>query len=407
MRISSNMLYNQNYQANNNTWTALLHTQNQLSTGKRVLTPADDPIAAARALELEQSKSVNNQFSTNIGYATDRLGLMENKLTGVTDILHYMRTKAVQAGDDALGEKELKAMGADMRAQFEQLLALANSQDGMGDYLFSGYKANTKPFTGNVGGVTYHGDDGTQSIQVSASRYMPVSLPGSDIFTKTQAVDDSLISPYNGRNNTGDASLSGTFDPASLSAAHLGKRYEITYNDDGVNPPTWDIYELQPNSDAKVAVATGLSSLNLPAVEAATGMTLNFTGTPADGDQFEVFVSSPNMFDNLGMMIDAMERPGPSGMANGAIDVALKDIDAAIDNVLKVRAQAGSQGAELKTMESVGSDLKLQYEKSISNLIDLDYVAAISTFSQQLVGLQASQASFMKVSGLTLFNYLN
>jgi len=407
------MIYSQGVGSLQQQWRDLLHTQMEVSTGRRVLTPADDPIAAARAHELNQSKAVNAQFKTNLGYAKERMNLVESQLTGVTDILQYMRERAGYAGNGGHKEEDLRYIATDLRGQFEGLMGLANSQDGMGDYLFSGYKANDKPFNGDLFRTRYAGDHGSQTMQVSASRYLPVSLPGSDIFMSSRQLNDDLIGAYtgtrvDGAENEGDAALSGTFD---YSVANFGdklaRRYEITYNDDGVNPPTWDIYEYRPDVADKVPVAIGVASLNDPAVVAATGVNLSVgSGAPADGDRFEMFVSSPNMFDNIGMFIGALERPGPSGMANGAVAAALENLDGALENILKVRAQVGSQLTEVQNLESVNSDVNLQYEQVLSNLLDTDYVEALSRFTQQMTYLQASQQSFMKISGLSLFNYL-
>lgn len=413
MRISTNMIYAQGVGSMQKQWRDILHTQMELSTGKRVLTPADDPIAAARAHEVNQSKAVNAQFKTNLSYAKERMGLIEAEMTGVTDILQYIRERVDYAGNGSLKEEDLRYIATDLRGQFDALLGLANAQDGMGDYLFSGYKANDKPFAGDLGGVNYFGDHGTQTIQVSASRYMSVSMPGSEIFMSSRQLKDDLIAAYGGTRvdgtpNEGDAELTATFDTTVPNFEDkLGRRYEIIYNDDGINPPNWDIYEYRPGVAAKVPIAVGVASMNDPAVIAATGVNLNVgSGAPEGGDRFEMFVSSPNMFDNIGMFIGALERPGPSGMANGAVAEGLKNLDGAIENILKVRAEIGSQLTEVKSLESVNSDVDLQYEQELSRLLDTDYVEAISRFTRQMTYLQASQQSFMKISGLSLFNYL-
>ncbi|NMG64424.1 flagellar hook-associated protein 3 [Azoarcus indigens] len=413
MRISTNMIYDKGVGSMQRQWSDLLHTQQQLSTGRRVLTPADDPIAASRALEIGQSQGVNTQFMTNTGYAEDRLKLLENKLTGVDDTLQYIREKTVAAGNGIYKEEDLGYLATDLRAQFDSLLALANSQDGTGDYLFSGYRSNVQPFSGSVAGVSYAGDYGTQTIQVSASRYMPVSLPGSDIFTATREVNDDLVAALTGEHadgtaNTGDASLTGTLAPladGSIDMDKLGRRYEIVYND----PAGYDVYEYEPGNPDRVTIATGLADLTSladPTSPNYIGVNLAVSGTPGDGDRFEVFVSSNNMFDNLGLLIDSMERPGPSGMAGGAVAVGLDNLDGALENILKVRAQVGSQLTETESLQSLGSDLNLQYSEVISGLMDVDYVDAISRLAQQQTYLQAAQQSFMQVSNLSLFNYL-
>ena len=71
--------------------------QNQLSTGRRVLTPQDDPIAAAQALVLTQAQSVAEQHLTNQEDAQNKLGVAENQLNALGDLLQNVREKLVQA----------------------------------------------------------------------------------------------------------------------------------------------------------------------------------------------------------------------------------------------------------------------------------------------------------------------
>ncbi|MFT3758715.1 flagellar hook-associated protein FlgL [Thauera sp.] len=412
MRISTNMIYDKGVGSIQQQWGSLLHTQQQLSTGRRVLTPADDPIASARALEIGQSQGVNNQFMANTGYAEDKLNLLESQLDGVGEILQYMRQKTVAAGNPTFKEEDLRSLGIDLRAQFDALMALANTKDGMGDYIFSGYRSNQQPFSGDLAGVVYSGDEGTQTVQVSASRFMPVSLPGSDVFARTRTLTDSVY-VGNGTQNTGEAAVSGSaaIDPATGApyAEGQGRRFEIEYNGGA-----YDVYEHRPGVAHKITVATGLSdlsSLGDPASPNFVGLDFNVSsGPPADGDRFEVFSASTNMFDNLGIMIDALERPGPAGTAAGAVAFGLENIDRANENILKVVAQIGSQLVETESLQSLGSDLNLQYTEVITGLTGMtseDWVEGLSRLTQQRTYLEAAQQSFMRVSGLSLFNFLN
>ena len=191
MRISTGMIYDKGLYSMQRQSSDLLHTQQQVSTGRRIVTPADDPIAAARVLQLNQSQSINEQFDANIGYANDNMRLFEGQLTGASDILQYVRERAVQAGNGALSETDRGYIAKDLRAQFDALKAIANSRDGQGNYIFAGYQADQPPFVGNLQAegtaptlpvVPYGGDQGERTIQVSASRHMPISLPGEAVF---------------------------------------------------------------------------------------------------------------------------------------------------------------------------------------------------------------------------------
>lgn len=101
MRISTSMIFDAGRTAMQRQTEDIVRTQQQLSTGRRILTPSDDPIASARALEVSQTKSVNEQLQTNQGYAKDALASLESNLGSINDILTYIRTRAVEAGNGA------------------------------------------------------------------------------------------------------------------------------------------------------------------------------------------------------------------------------------------------------------------------------------------------------------------
>lgn len=397
MRISTSMIYDRGVGAIQNQWKNILHTQQQVSTGRRVLTPADDPIASARALEIGQTKAVNSQFAVNIGYADDAMKLLESRLQSAGDVLHYVRERAVQAGNGAMAPEDLRYMATDMKAQFEAMLALANSQDGTGDYIFGGHRSQQQPYDGGLSGVSYNGDQGERTIQVSASRYMPVSLPGSDVFDRTLRLDTDSIKVYGAPENSGTAAPMLTdVAPAAVSQA---SRYQLRFD---AGAGSYSVTRIGQDG-IEVLPATTLTPPN----DAIDGLTLSLPTTGvADGDAFEIYVPSTNLLNNMAMFASALESPGVSGMT-GAVAFALETFDAGQENILKTRAQIGSQLTETEALASLGSDLDLQYATTLSGLQDVDYAEAISRLTQQQTYLQAAQQSFMRVSGLSLFNYLS
>ncbi|MGL1833349.1 flagellar hook-associated protein FlgL [Rhodocyclaceae bacterium SMB388] len=397
MRVSSNMIYEKGVATIQRQTAELIQTQQQVATGRRILTPADDPIGAARALEVNQSRAINTQFMTNQGYAEDNLRLFENRLVGVGDVLQYVRERSIQAGNASLSPDELAFIASDLRAQFDAMLALANSQDANSEYLFAGYKSQTRPFEGGFGDVSYQGDQGTRTMQVSASRFMPVSLPGSDIFA-TGASAGSRVT-------VGETAGIATLSPMGGAPVNDGLRYVVTATAD---PTVFDVTRLYPGRPPEPVDAADIAySAGPPAQVAFDGMNFELGGVPVAGESFEVFVASGSLFENVAVFIDALERPGPSGMAGGAVDFALKTLDAGLDNVLRVRAQIGSQLVEVDNLRNVGGDLDVQFAQTLSRLQDVDMAEAISRLTRQQAFLEAAQASFVRVTGLSLFNFIN
>jgi flagellar hook-associated protein 3 FlgL len=182
MRISTNTIYELGVTSIQQQQVDLIKTQQQLASGKRVLTPSDDPIAAARALEIGQTKAIAQQYSKNADTAQSSLQLEESALNGVVNLIQDVRQRVVNSGDPGLSSSDLQAFGSELSNSYQQLLSLANSTDGDGKYLFSGFAGGTKPFTQSSGAGVYAGDQGQRTIQIGTSRNIEVSDSGQNVF---------------------------------------------------------------------------------------------------------------------------------------------------------------------------------------------------------------------------------
>ena len=221
MRISTAQIYSANLATMSQQQSDLLTLQQQISTGKRVLRPSDDPVAAAHALVVTQSNSLNTMQMESQGVAKDSLKLLDKKLEYIGDILTYVKTQAVYAGNGSLSSEEKMSMASDISAQFDALLSLANSRDSNDEFMFSGYTGDTQPFITVGGGVEYQGDQGSRCLQVSSTRQIPINVNGSELF---MSIDDgaggktsmfAIVSNF--VTTLQDSSLSNTAYTAALS----------------------------------------------------------------------------------------------------------------------------------------------------------------------------------------------
>lgn len=185
MRISTGMIYDSGLRSMQKTTSGLLKTQQQVAAGRRILSPSDDPVAAARALEVSQSQSINGSQATTRNNVKSTLGIIDGQLESATTLMQRLRELTVQAGDASLSDSDRKSIATELRARHQEMVALANSRDGNGAYLFGGYQTNSQPFSGSVeNGVVYSGDDGARTLRVSNSRELAISNSGNDIFMK-------------------------------------------------------------------------------------------------------------------------------------------------------------------------------------------------------------------------------
>lgn len=399
MRISTSTIYNANINLLNQQQAQLLHTQQQISTQRRILTPADDPIASARALDVSQADASNSQYAINRNAALHSTSMSEGVLQSVTSLLQDVRTIAVNAGSGALNNSDKLTLATDLSGRLEDLLALANSTDGVGNYLFSGFQGRTLPFANSSTGVQYQTDDGQRMIQVSSSRQLAASDSGADIFMRIKNGNGTFVTQAASANvGSGIASSGAVTNPALLT----GNNYQVTFSV-AAGVTTYGVTNTTPGALVPVPVAAGTPYVSGQLIS-FDGLQLDVTGAPASGDVFTVAPSTnESIFTTISNLITALKTPSSPG---GAIATAINGLDRGLDNVLTVRALLGTRLNELDALQSAGENIGLQYKQTLSQLQDVDYNKAISDLTQQKTSLEAAQKSFLAVSGLSLFNYM-
>lgn len=409
IRISTSNLFDAGTARISEASAQLLKTQQQISANRRILTPADDPVAAARALDVTQSQSINAAYANNRNMAKNALSQEEGALQSVTLLLQDMKTTIVQAGNATLDNEQRKYLAADLRGQFDQLLGQANARDGAGNFVFSGFQVQTQPFTLSsvTGLVSYQGDQGQKSLQVGPARELPTGDSGDAVFMR---IRNQGFGTAAASTNTGDLAISGF--TVSDATAVTGHDYEVVISGVGTaGGPVYSVYDtrLDPGHQGTPA-ATGAWVSG--ATITVDGLDFSLSGTtPANGDVFSV---KPNgyqdVFTTLDNLIRALETPTGSPASNArlgrAVSAANANFDAALDNVLTARAHVGSRLREIDSLDSAGEDRNIQYQQQLSELQDLDYVKAISDLTMQQTTLDAAQKSFVKMAGMSLFSLL-
>ena len=444
MRISTSQIYDAgslNIQRNQ---AALFKLQNQLSTGRRVLTPEDDPVAAAQALLVTQAKEINTQQTTNQGTARSQLGLVDSQLSTLVDLIQNVRERVVQAGNGSLSNSDRQSIATELEARLGELMGIANAKNGTGDYLFSGYQGATKPFAIDVSqsAVAYYGDDGERLLQVSSSRLMPVNVAGSDIYMDVKQGNGTFVVKTGGNGggiNQGSATAdsgsvldlqkwqaainSFSWESLNLTPPKSNPEIEVqfavagdvtTYQLFDVSDPSNPVPMTDPPAVYTPGQAIAIESKSTPpaASDMSFGAQFVVQGKPADGDTFLVAPSTnQSLFQTVQGLIGILKTPVgtttfTSSEYSNVLGQQLTNLDRALDSVSTVQAVVGTRLRELDSLAEAASDLNLQYQTSLSDLQDLDYAEAISNFTMQQTYLEAAQKSFAQISGLSLFNYL-
>jgi flagellar hook-associated protein 3 FlgL len=403
MRISTNTIFEKGTARMGELQTGLAKTQQQVSTGRKLTSPSDDPVASARAMEVTNAQEINEKYATNRRNAKDTLWATEGALQSVTTLLQDVKTLIVQAGNGTLDSAQRQYIATDLRGRFEELLGLANTRDGVGDYIFAGYQTATKPFAETSTGATYSGDQGQRQLQVHTGRQIDVAQHGNGVFEKISSTGTFATSVDTTNTGTGTISA-GTITNSSLLTGH---NYEIVFT----GAAAFNVYDLttDPGMTTPLPSSGAYTSGNPIVID---GIQVRITGAPAVGDNFSIrATSNQSVFTTIKDLINVLEAPTTNSIEKGnlsyGLSIANTNVDKALDHVLTVRASVGSSLKEIESLDSLGEDLNVQYAKTLSELQDLDYVQAVTDLTKQQVALQAAQQSFMKVTSLSLFNYMS
>lgn len=393
MRISTNTIFDKGVARMGEIQSGLAKTQQQVSTGKRIISPSDDPVASARALEVTNAQEINAKYAINRRSAKDALSMTEGALQNVTSLLQDVKTLIVEAGNGALTSTERQFIATELQGRFDELLGLANTRDGVGNYIFAGYQNTSQPFTATATGASYTGDQGEFKLQVHTGRQIEVSQNGSEVFQQIASSNTFASATVAG---AGTNSKGTVFDVSQLT----GAGYDIDI-DAGGNLTVTNL------SDSSVDSFGAYSS---PQTIQFDGLEFTISGGVPNSQYSVRPTSTQSVFTTIKDLIGALQAPVSTAAdktkLTSGLSVANANIDKALDHVLTVRAGTGASLKEVESLDNLGEDLNIQYAQTLSDLQDLDYVQAITELMKQQTALQASQQSFMKVTALSLFDYL-
>jgi len=218
MRVSTIQLFQQRIDALQAQQQQLSRTEMQLATGKRLVSPADDPAASLRNLQLEDRRTMNVQFMENLDRAQGRLELEEGALASGVNLLQRVRELAVGALNGANSPSDLQSMGVEVRSLLDGLVGVANTRNANGEYLFGGYQAASVPFADNgSGNVSYSGDRGNLHLQIRPTRQLAVADNGADTFMVIPASSGGTVSMFDVVNDFATALASGNPQSTTLT----------------------------------------------------------------------------------------------------------------------------------------------------------------------------------------------
>lgn len=405
MRLSTNQIYDRGLSSVMDRQQKLVKVQDQLARETKILTPADDPAGKAQALALTDRIKQNQQFQKNADMVINDLSRQDSVMSNITTSLFKAKELFVYAGNGALSFDDRQSLALEISVLRDNVLDMMNAQKENGDYLFSGYQTEVQPFVydAETGMYQYRGDNGNKQVQVTSSLQLQSSTSGAEAFQQTPVQLKARVG-----NATGDINGGSTYvaDRGTWDAFHRAN-YDKTNPDNNLYSVEFNGGDYTVLDAAGNAVATGAHTPGEP-VE-FNGMQLSIEGDATDGSSIEFRLSPPqqNIATVLNDMVNLLNDPqiNEAQLAQG-IEFALADLGAAETSVGNVRAQTGSRLNSANTAVMTNFDFEIANKETRSKIQDVDYAEAMTELMKQDTALQAAQATFTRITRLSLFDYL-
>ncbi|KTF12809.1 flagellar hook-associated protein FlgL [Pseudoalteromonas sp. H103] len=417
MRLSNNLMYQNNINKILDNQQSVANAQEQVTTGEKYLTTSEAPAAISQGMLYSNKIQTNEQHSKNIDQLNGRLETEETILQSINTNIQQAQELTIQAGNGAYTQDDLESIAAELSEIQKTLVNLMNTRSEDGKFIFSGYQDSTQPyqFDSTAGEYTYNGDQGQHVITIAEGVSIKSSDNGFDTFEKTDA-------RLNVASNT--ATVSGSITAASVyvdGQTEFDSFHQANYNADPTASATANTYSVlvSPGATADDPQTYEIYRDGAPLTPTVTG---EVTDEPIDfaGMKIEFEGTAPGQLDF------SLEKPGKenvlntlqsliTGLNDGTLEGddfqevladGLVQLQNASEQVVFTQASLGGRMNALERVSDSNLAQDIQNKSNLSDLVEVDMAEAISELTKQETALQASQATFGRLTNLSLFDYL-
>ena len=422
MKVSTSLFNKQQVESFSKLNEDIQSLQNKISTGKNIIQASDDPIGAVELSGLQQVKERFNQYSRNADNAINRLTIADNALQSITNLMTRAKELAIQAANDTFGAQDREALALELEEMKNEMFSVANSSDSSGAYIFGGYHTNSQPFEkDNDGNIEYKGDRGTNSVAVSETRNVGTTLDGGSVFMAVKS-NNSVAPMFNVLED-----IINSIRTAAGSVVEAKATGKATLKIENGNPGNFSFTLADNENTATISVdlpGTDISSVVTAINSAGLNITASLSG---DVITLEDSKNGPITIKDLQIEgIDKAEKEPKSFLTFDAIDGSgnslgipqvlydknqtiqnrLDDITNVQDHIANQKAIVGARTNSLDRQKELIAQRTIAIEKDMSSISDADLAALVTELQGQITGLQASQQAFVKISNLSLFQFL-
>ena len=430
MRIATSTIYEQQTASIDNQVALQALQGNQLSTGKALTAPSDDPTHIAQDLALGTTLGQDKTTISNVTDKTAELNTVDQALSSLTNVIQKARSIAVQGASDVLSPAQRQSLGTQVDGLLTEAIGLANTQYG-GKYVFAGTVAPSSPPVTSSGSptstVNFNGNFQVQTQAFANGQTLPLSTSIQAAFNFQSA--DHSPDVFAVLMNLRDSLNKGITDDVSNTQVNVaGQVVAATTPLNSANFAVPLVPDSSGNVSFNIASASGSFTFGPPAVTPATTVgavvsAINAqTATTGVSAAFNLLTQKMTLksVGGIAFRIDDVPSAGATNSANfsgmfalnnqadpvGNVSRQLGDLDKILNVALQARAQVGSNVQALSAISDQTSTLVVNNTKVQSGIEDADIAKVVGQFSQTQTVLQAAYATTNKLESKMLFDFI-
>lgn len=399
MRIPTSSLFTQQTSMMNTQYELLNKYNRQVVSGKKIEDASEDPILASHMKSSYDFMSDLDSYKSNANFAATHNKIFETSMIDVVDVIKDIKAEVLRAQNDPLTDADRNALAKSLEGKLNILLRNANVTDGKGQYIYGGINSTSQPYVFENGFYTYKGTDDATYINIDPQNKALYNDSGRKVFGDI-ATGNGTFTVTGSPTNTGTASTS----PGALNDATTYVRDTYTIN-----------FMLDASNNMAYTVTGATSGVVIPPPPSVTpypyvadspitfnGISVPVTGAPQVGDSFTVAPSQKqNIFDTMKQLIDTVKTPINNDVDRAAYHQALTqsaaNIDQAANHMRGYISEIGTRDALLKS-QITSNENSLNTQVQLYNQISgANKEEAISSYYQQMMSLQMTQQSYIKL----------
>ncbi|RJG48995.1 flagellar hook-associated protein FlgL [Motilimonas pumila] len=410
MRISTNQIFISSTANMSSSTSAIVKTQNQLTSGQKYQLASEDPTGFAKTNRLTEVIEANQQYLKNSTLVTGALSVEESTLDKIQVAIDRVRTLAVSVNNGSLSHQERLSVATEVEGIQQEIFDLMNSKNASGDYIFSGSKSSVQSFVKDpvTGRYEFQGDGNTNGIQISTSVFVQQGDSGLTLFEQIPA------------------RLTATGNVIAGPAVNLNVSITSQEQFDAYHKANYD-FANPGNSQLRVVTTAGTpdtfeiqDSAGLPLVPPVTGNfvpgePINFAGMEitldgGPGNTATIDLDPPKNENVLNHLEDFKTALRDPNITQEQLQPVLKDVSIGLkntaDSALSTMGEIGARINTIRRVESSNSSFDVLNQEARARLSETDYAEASAKLAQQEMAMQVAYSTFSKVTNLSLFDYV-